>query len=66
MYYLGQLPGDADGPAQSVAADQQSLHSPAPEMTEGEDVEVAEDSLPGDHMTVDGILLSIITAVTCA
>lgn len=30
-------------------------------MTEGEDVKVAEDSLPCDHMTVHRILLSIIT-----
>ena len=55
--YLCQLPGDADGPAEAIAADEQGLHAPAPEVTEGKDVKVAQDSLPGDHMTVYCIFL---------
>ena len=55
--YLSELPGDADGPTEAVAADEQGLHAPAPEVTEGEYVKVAQDSLPGDHVTVHCILL---------
>lgn len=55
--YLSELPGDANSPAQSIAADQQSLHSPAPEMSKSKYIKVAEDSLPGDNMTVHCILL---------
>lgn len=55
--YLRELPGNTDGPAESVAANQQGLHAPAPEMTECKNVKVAQDSLPGDHMAVHCILL---------
>lgn len=57
MTYLSELPGDANSPAQPIAADQQSLHSPAPEMPKSKYIKVAEDSLPGDNMTVHSILL---------
>lgn len=57
MTYLRELPGDANSPAQPVAADQQSLHSPAPEMPKSKYIKVAEDSLPSDHMAVHSILL---------
>lgn len=57
VVYLSELPGDADSPAEPVAADQQSLHSPAPEMSKSKYIKVAEDSLPGDNMTVHCILL---------
>lgn len=55
--YLSELPGDANSPAQPIAADQQSLHSPAPEMPKSKYIKVAEDSLPSDNMTVHSILL---------
>lgn len=55
--YLSELPGDANSPAEPIAADQQSLHSPAPEMSKSKYIKVAEDSLPGDNMTVHCILL---------
>lgn len=55
--YLGQLPGDADCPAQAVAADQQGLHGPAPEMSERKYVEMADNPLPGDNVAVDSVLL---------
>lgn len=59
MAYLSEFPGDANSPAQPIAADQQSLHSPAPEMPKRKYIKVAKDSLPGDNMTVDSILLLI-------
>lgn len=55
--YLSELPGDANSPAQPIAADQQSLHGPTPEMPKSKYIKVAEDSLPGDNMTVHSILL---------
>lgn len=55
--HLCELPGDADGPAQAVAPDEQGLHTPAPEVAEGKDVKMAHDSLPGDDMAVDSIFL---------
>lgn len=55
--YLSELPGDADGPAQAVAADEKRLHAPTPEMTEGKNVEMAEDSLPGDDVAVHSVVL---------
>lgn len=57
MPYLRELPGDADSPAQPIAADQQSLHSPAPEMPKSKYIEVAEDSLPSDNVAVHSIFL---------
>lgn len=57
MPYLRELPGDADRPAQPVAADQQSLHSPAPEMPKSKYIKVAEDSLPSDNVAVHSIFL---------
>lgn len=57
MLYLSQLPCDADGPAETVAADQQGLHAPSPEMAEREDVKMTQDPLPRDHMTIHSILL---------
>lgn len=55
--YLSELPRDADGPAEAVAADQQGLHAPTPEMAKCEDIKMTQDSLPRDNMTVHGILL---------
>lgn len=55
--YLSKLPGDANGPAQPIAADEKRLHAPTPEMTEGKDVEMAEDSLPGDDVAVHSVVL---------
>ncbi|KPP79366.1 hypothetical protein Z043_101060 [Scleropages formosus] len=43
---------DADGPAEAIAADQQRFHGPAPEMTEGKDVKVAQDPFPGRAHTI--------------
>lgn len=55
--YLSELPGDADGPAQAIAANEKRFHAPTPEMTEGKNVEMAEDSLPGDDVAVHGVVL---------
>lgn len=55
--YLGELPGNTDGPTEAVASDEQRLHTPTPEMTERKNVKVAQDSLPGDGVTVDSIFL---------
>jgi hypothetical protein len=57
MSHLGQLPGDADGPAETVATDQQGFHGPAPEMPKCKYVKMAEDPFPGDHVAVHSILL---------
>lgn len=57
MQYLRELPGNTDGPAEAVASDQEGLHAPTPEMAECKDVKMAENSLPGDDMAVDCILL---------
>lgn len=57
MAYFSELPGDANSPAQPIAPDQQSLHSPAPEMPKSKYIKVAKDSLPCDNMTVHSILL---------
>lgn len=57
-WYLGELPGDTDGPAEAIAADQKGLHAPPPKVAERKDVKVAQDPLPSDHMTVHRILLS--------
>lgn len=56
-YYLSELPGDADGPADAVAADEQSLQGPACKVAECEDVEVAQDPIPCYHRTVHSIFL---------
>lgn len=55
--YLSEFPRDADGPTQSVAADQQSLHGPACKVGKCKDVEVAQDALPRYHSAVDSIFL---------
>lgn len=55
--YLSEFPGDADGPAEAVAADEQSLHGPACKVAEGKDVKVAQDPLPRYHRTVYSIFL---------
>lgn len=55
--YLSELPGDTDGPAEAVAADEQGLHSPASKVAKSKDVEVAQDALPCDHCTVHSIFL---------
>lgn len=55
--YLSELPGDANGPAQAIAANEKRLHAPTPEMTEGKNVEMAEDSLPGDYVAVHSVVL---------
>lgn len=55
--YLGEFPGDADGPAEAVASDEQSLHGPACKMAKGKDVEVAQDPLPCNYRTVHSIFL---------
>lgn len=55
--YLSELPGNTDGPAQSITSDEQGLHTPAPKMTECKDVKMAQDSLPGEDMTVHSVLL---------
>lgn len=57
VVYLGELPGNTDGPAEAVAADEQGLHAPAPEMAESKNVKVAQDSLPGDDVAVHSVLL---------
>lgn len=56
--YLSEFPRDADGPAETEAANQQGLHAPAPKMAERKDVKMTQDSLPRYHMTVHGVLLS--------
>lgn len=55
--HLCELPGDANGPAQTIAADQQSLHGPTCKVTEGKDVEMAQDALPCYHRAVYSIFL---------
>lgn len=55
--YLSKLPGDADGPAEAIASNQQGLHTPAPEMAKCKDVKMAHDPLPGDDMAVHCIVL---------
>lgn len=55
--YLSELPGDADGPAEAIAANEKRLHAPTPEMAEGKNVEMAEDSLPGDDVAVHSVVL---------
>lgn len=57
MYYLSEFPGDADGPAEAVAADEQSLHGPACKVAKGKDVTVAQEPLPCYHCTVYSIFL---------
>lgn len=56
--YLSEFPGDADSPAEAIAADEQRLHSPAGKVSEGKDVKVAQDPLPCYHGTVYSIFLS--------
>lgn len=55
--YFSKFPSNTDGPAESIASDEQCLHTPAPEMTERKNVEVTQDSLPGDDMAVYSIFL---------
>lgn len=55
--YLSELPCDADGPAETVTADKEGFHGPTPEMAKSEDVEMTEDALPRDNMTINSILL---------
>lgn len=55
--YLSELPGNTDGPAEAIASDEQRLHTPTPEMTEGKYVKVTQDSLPGDGVTVHSVFL---------
>lgn len=55
--YLSELPGDADGPAEAVAADEQRFYSPACKVTQCKDVEVGQDPLPCYHCTVHSIFL---------
>lgn len=55
--YLGKLPSNTDGPAQAIAANEEGLHTPAPEMAECKYVKMAQDSLPCDDVTVDCVLL---------
>lgn len=62
--YLRELPGDTDGPAEAIASNEKGLHTPAPEMTEGKNVKMAQDSLPGDDMAVDSILLQTVVHTT--
>lgn len=62
--YLGELPGDTDGPAEAIASNEKRLHTPAPEMTEGKNVKMAQDSLPGDDMAVDSVLLQRVVHIT--
>lgn len=57
MPHLCEFPRDADGPAESVAADEQSFHGPAPEVAKGKNVKVTQDALPCDHVTIHCILL---------
>lgn len=61
--YLGELPGDTDGPAEAIAPNEKRLHTPAPEMTEGKNVKMAQDSLPGDDMAVDSVLLQRVVQI---
>lgn len=55
--HLSQLPGDADGPAEPVTADQQGLHGPAPEVSKRKYIKVADNPLPGDNVAVHSVLL---------
>lgn len=55
--YLSEFPGDADGPAEAVAADEQGLHSPACKVAKSKDVEVAQNPLPRYHCAVYSIFL---------
>lgn len=55
--YLSEFPGDADSPAEAIAADEQRLHGPAGKVSEGKDVKVAQDPLPCYHGTVYSIFL---------
>lgn len=55
--YLSKLPGNTDGPAEAIAANEQGLHTPSPEMAECENVKMAQDPLPGDDMAVHSIVL---------
>lgn len=57
LVHLSELPGNTDGPAETVAADEEGLHSPTPKMAEGKNVKVAQDSLPGDDVAVHSIFL---------
>lgn len=57
--YLGEFPGDADSPAEAIAANEQRLHGPARKMAKSKDVKVAQDPLRCDHRTVDSIFLVV-------
>lgn len=57
--YLGEFPGDADSPAEAIAANEQRLHGPASKMAKSKDVKVAQDPLRCDHRTVDSIFLVV-------
>ena len=55
--YLSEFPHDADVPADDGVSDEQSLHRPASEVTDREDVTVRPDSLQSHVRTVLRILL---------
>ena len=40
-FYLGELPGDTDGPAEAIAADKKGFHTPPPKVAECKNVKVA-------------------------
>lgn len=60
-HYLSEFPGDAYGPAETIAANEQRLHGPASEMAKSKDVKVAQDPLRCDDWTVDSIFLEVKT-----
>lgn len=55
--YLSEFPGDADSPAEAIAANEQRLHGPASKMAKSKDVKVAQDPLPRYHRAVYSIFL---------
>lgn len=54
---LSEFPGDADSPAEAIAANEQRLHGPASKMAKSKDVKVAQDPLPCYHRAVYSIFL---------
>lgn len=57
--YLSEFPGDADSPAEAIAANEQRFHGPASKMAKSKDVKVAQDPLRCDNRTVDSIFLGV-------